>query len=98
MCLAALKVFRHKLKIHSISSANMHADTKITNKINKYHTPYTYIHRGGQLYGGEGHYISIFTPEGHIPYTVGQKPVICHTRVAKIADLQAQNASLCDAF
>ena len=52
----------------------------------------------GNFDDGEGHYISIFTPEGHIPYTVGQKPVICHTRVAKIADLQAQNASHSDAF
>ena len=40
----------------------------------------------GNFDDGEGHHISILTPEGHIACT------------AEIADLQAQNASRCDAF
>ena len=53
----------------------------------------------GNFDDGEGHYISTLTPEGHI---------LCHTKVAKIGDLQAlqakigdlqaENASRCDAF
>ena len=43
----------------------------------------------GNFHDGEGHYFSTLTPEGHI---------LCHTNVAKIADLQAQNASQREAF
>ena len=43
----------------------------------------------GNFDDGKGHYILTLTAEGHI---------LCHTNVAKIADLQAQNASRCEAF